>query len=942
MTQFIPSTASFQDRFLYLCPTPDEKIVLRLTNYYRQPDFGIRAPWQPAPRMQGIPVEKIKFHARVLTLLAKAGIYPPPLLQVAGGPPKPGGILEGPVLFVPEGKTQQRYLNRTSTEAEAKRNAFSSQSGSLADGAEGMVEIEMEPKQLTALERYQRSIDEKFNSILREDGITRVPPPLQPSFDTRPWYTSENLAEIDNDIEHDLYLSDNKENVPEEIKIPTINIISGARRWASGIRRRAPWQRFSRRKREEIEMESKIPVFSIDMSEADDEDEDEEPLGGVGEEVKHEPTPAEVTWWNSMTENVRQHKFTYIWLTSLFFVLPARINFPYMIYKRLESEEPDPLMLLYYKLRADNWFRANFSPANWQFIIKTGDRPKLFVFMSSITADVFYFDRDISRLWHISKAILEKRDLWAIQVFGWVVYDILFRVSNNELLKKFTASKTLRHYDWCYILSRINEQSRVVCETWMTTQRETENVLTAFADAHKLIMVDDNRANRLSNFDSLVSVLQTINNLAPFSDPWVEKVVRLARNCSLFDSLKEEAFIAAANAILKDPLSYPNYSKGVVEAFLNRYFGKTKSGFDAELGVFSGPISEALASNKSLVNPVTELLNFMDMYKKRDTLDSIAYEVANNRFAQHHSFGNARSFQDALDKLDLSDFRGVSSLEWDFIFQLVSACKMGFMSELKKTETDVLTIKANGIVPPNLGRLYNQGPIVLEKERAEILALVDVRRDSSATALPGRRLLDDTVLPQLVSASVATLFFSSAPNYVITQLQDKLIFYLPNLQDYSSASGLSGFISVSPPSETHSTELVLYSKEFQNTPNGLVFLSDTWNATKMYFYENAYMLSVATAGFVISLGDPDFFLTSMVLKSGADLSKSLISTAWRSSMWTKVAVVGSAGVVAVYGPNKVKETIENVVKGVVNYGPLLILGAGFAVLMPMLKRKRIE
>ena len=59
------------------CPVPNERTVQRLKDAHKSYNFSLRLPWQSAPAPRYYDEQDVLFYARILTMLAAKGIYPP-------------------------------------------------------------------------------------------------------------------------------------------------------------------------------------------------------------------------------------------------------------------------------------------------------------------------------------------------------------------------------------------------------------------------------------------------------------------------------------------------------------------------------------------------------------------------------------------------------------------------------------------------------------------------------------------------------------------------------------------------------------------------------------------------------------------------------------------------------------------------------------------------
>ena len=140
-----PVILSLRELVKDLIPEPDAKIVNRLISYFPSNNFKIRAPWSLLPNnVATYDLENVKFYARILTMLAQLGVYPPVKTQIQGITPSKifstfSPSFDGPIQISPSGSASCRFLRRRSSSEETKHNVLSDSEGSLSDASEGML-----------------------------------------------------------------------------------------------------------------------------------------------------------------------------------------------------------------------------------------------------------------------------------------------------------------------------------------------------------------------------------------------------------------------------------------------------------------------------------------------------------------------------------------------------------------------------------------------------------------------------------------------------------------------------------------------------------------------------------------------------------------------------------------------------------------------------------
>lgn len=173
------------------CPVPNERTVQRLKDAYKSYDFSLRLPGQSAPAPRYYDEQDVLFYARILTMLAAKGIYPPVLVQAAGGSTTSilPTTIDGPMTFVPEGRSSTRNFIIPRSEDEAKEIARSRNPGSLADAAEGQLPVLQSdvarPAIMAAIDDYEDgAVDDDNDEDLTDDfdkNFEKKYPPYNPN-----------------------------------------------------------------------------------------------------------------------------------------------------------------------------------------------------------------------------------------------------------------------------------------------------------------------------------------------------------------------------------------------------------------------------------------------------------------------------------------------------------------------------------------------------------------------------------------------------------------------------------------------------------------------------------------------------------------------------------------------------------------------------------------
>ena len=400
-----------RERLKDFLPEPDPKIVNRLISYFDYFNPRDRASFYH----HAYDLENVKFYARILTLLAELGIYPPVQVQMAGiTPSKIVSSFDGPLIFAPSEPASTRFLRRTSNSSESKENVLSGEAGSLADASEGMlsdIDSDGEDQVLTLIElvhlrrqpqihldesefKESKSIDEfdmDLDDVLDDDALSDFRGPQ----DTK-------VPSLD-DFK-DVELIDEEEPEMNIIRQTTIRnrAVEAIRR----IRGRLPLLRIPNERRAEIELQiQQRAAFTIDDDNVwDDDDLSSNPFNPPT------PTPIARQWWDRMDPSMRRRFWIWLRYMGWYMLIPiALIPQLLLITKKQKTEFEDPLVTMFNQLKKTNWFRNQFPTFYWRDIIANSSRDDNFLFLTQMLGDdknnytYFHFYEDLVLVWVILK-----------------------------------------------------------------------------------------------------------------------------------------------------------------------------------------------------------------------------------------------------------------------------------------------------------------------------------------------------------------------------------------------------------------------------------------------------------------------------------------------------------------------------------------------------------
>ena len=739
--------------------------------------------------------------------------------------------------------------------------------------------------------------------------------------------TQQDAQQIEN--EFDVQEVEPIEEQPFEMNIVRpLTMLQRASIWSQSIRRRLPYTNARTEQKRQLESEL-MPIFSI-------ADEDLEEFSDVDlNDVKQPelPPPVVRTWWRNLNPIERARKFQYYKEMAAFLLIPVGVLVQGLfLHKNLSTQEVDPLMTLYYQLPADNFFKKNYSALDWAFVIPQTDRALNFRLMNYLNdVRIKYYQEDIIQLWDSHLHIADRSITPNVAIQWFIIFRdmYLFRGNNPDLLKVCFQSNLFKEYEWIYILNAIKYNQRIWISTYLNSKKPiTDTILKASTDAKKELYSELRQPIRKQTFMYLTAAFK--NNLidipeVEYTDDWQKEMFKLFELSNFKLTFARQAFQTLLFEISTNPELYSNNAKDIVTLFLHRFNTSPESDLVPPFNDLSGALVSE--DNKSLY--VNQTLQAMNKYYN-EGLDPLAYMVLNNHF--RNPVRTFAGFGDAVKALDLPpNFPARACLQ---ILSAISYDAIGFM---KKLGDDLKNVQEPPVSLPSV-RLFNQG-IASNYSFESNIALPNSSRNLRSIGYTSTsiKLYDPTNAVTSAVVPWDELNFVRCANYTLTVWKDYLVAVIDTVSDKSKdinvilfrIVGMDDFGEV----PNSNASVVVYSKPMSPTPTGVVLKQDHWTS-----FEFGVLAQTGLTLGAIVLTDHIFNMdVGIVLAkyTGSILKTALIS--YSKLSFKNQVIVGAIGSATyIYGPTKMIEKVQDIVKSVSGAGAgigilVLLSGAGFVL-----------
>ena len=936
-----------------LIPEPDPQIVKALIADYGGFDWSIRLPFQSAPAPASYDLEEVRFFARILTMLAKMGIYPPAQVQTQGGGKLPsiGGSFDGPTQITPTGSASGRYLNVPQSEDDIKRNALSSQPGGLADAARGQVPAVAtsgRPQVSAAMRAFQDrfdDIDAAYENI--PDAQVTVTRPAVTAVDSERKRNDSILIEMSNlvDTYGEAYDSDvffEPGDIPEEFRdmpgsvfstpreIPDqyanmpvsqiavqrqFEVVRNINRLNVGIRRRLNRLRRVTPETRERVIELLPPLETPSSSEMDDSEFD----GNDGQQDQKELQdqwaarhPRAVLWFRNLGAR-RYVRYEFIRKVAGYLLIPVLLSPALLLHKNVNQEVEDDLVRLFRALPTTHWFR-DLSIDTWAFLVTVTPRADNYILLQRVYTGVANFDEDTGVLWVITKLLHDGDQAKALAWFELIKSDVAYRYPNRrELAQIMAPTNLLRGFEWCYVLKANPSQLNLVLN--FTTANPpitpTTELVLAIKKAQQTIDTEYTQPNRTNTFDELFAAfaqLLVMQNES-FSNAWISAMMQLYDLSNFWAAFGRDSFGIVLNTMATRSQSFSQDAPLVLEAFLKRFHR------DGEEMAEFGPLSDAIRYEEDPIVLVHQFLFKCKNYFNDQHLDALAYSFLNSD-GQNLTFAQAAGSVEGDDTLKKA------------IYVLMGAANAGVFDFVNRLRGELASVSEL----PNYLRSVG-------------LARSGVTQDTSMVpqrASQNRQLLSVT---DLILETRADLY--RVGNQAMFEFQQGLGFALRDAQNVinivtvSRPRGAVMQLPEKPSDQNASLAVQLYRKPAVKTDAGAYLFGDEWVSYSFTF--------VATASICWLVDDPNGFFAALplVLSSLRSAAVSSLTAFQSASPWTQSAVVGSSLVVYTYGPKKVAQTITEIIPDVaagtvsaVKNLPIVLACVGGLLLLSSVANKR--
>ena len=390
-----------KDQLRKVVPEPDAAIVKRLISYYEGSNYAIRAPWQSSPTRAYYDLEVVKDFARILTLLQAMSIYPPAQVktmgkyQVSGKKGNVPGNFEGPVQVTPSENASSRSFNVLNDEKEEKKNAMSSDAGSLVDGAEGQDVAIFGTSSGQRQVQYMIAEHEMGERTEVKDESEEVEFKMD-DFD----YFSGNTALLTRTIDPELMAAVSR----------TIDL-------------RMPFaDRLSDEKKQFI-TRLVVPRDTVDNA----------------------------LWFRNLGAR-RWARYDFIRKVAGLLLIPIILTPTFLASKNVNQTPEDELVVMFRSLPDDHWFKQ-LGVDVWKILVLKYHRPDSYLLFQRVAQGVIHFSKDVSMLWLIGKLLSE--DSKYVEAWFFLLKEtVRFRAENNDRLIEIVKNTRFftTGYHWAYVL----------------------------------------------------------------------------------------------------------------------------------------------------------------------------------------------------------------------------------------------------------------------------------------------------------------------------------------------------------------------------------------------------------------------------------------------------------------------------------------------------------
>lgn len=706
------SRRDFEKEIAELCPNPNPRTVERLTKRWEKgSDFSFRLPWQSRTNFdkykEGYDEQNVLFYARILTLLAEMGIYPPPEVSMAGGGKLPGPSLSGGpevVTFVPEGSAGTRSLSDAKTEDEAKEIALANNTrGSLADAAEGQLaelrDRNAGPRRvMDALTKYYvkiwRGVKVVHDAHKKDDNKNQPPddielsrpandfPPIRGNYDKDGKLAfsieddaeeeaelqkianlpQESFADIDpgpyagndsysdnvlDDMDLNDWKSDDQDALWAARRIPaTRRAMQSIDRVANVLRRRLPWSRLTDEQKRYVNRG--LPPGYVNQNARDE--------AVLWESDDYDPP---VSWWLRLGR--RRARIRLNWMQKMMwrFLIFAGLIVPgaALYYREGEGEKEDELITLFRALPADNFFRREFDLFSWAKLIPITPRAENYLLLRQVGDDALPIYRmDVNLVQIISRDMKTMRPgaTYTLDLFKAFKADMKYRATHVTELTKIAHAFD---EDWAYGLTCAAQGSDPhglhAISAFLESGLQPDNDLRkAIIDAWIDGRMEHQTPRRELKFEKTVAAFSNALKFSKdFRTPWMKEMMTLYHSSKFDVTLEQLAFTNVLRQLEVNASLYQDNAKSVVKDFLRRY---TKDGDPNNVLPFQHNL-HALKYGEDIFAPVSQLLQAMASYRNDGQMDALAYEFLNKKWEQHNAQTPYDTFADAMASFELSD-----------------------------------------------------------------------------------------------------------------------------------------------------------------------------------------------------------------------------------------------------------------------------------------------
>lgn len=711
----------FEKELEELCPNPNPRTVERLTKDWES-GFEVSTyvlPWKRNEKYKdGYNPKNVLFYARILTLLAEMGIYPPPEVSaMGGGGPSLGGGPEA-YAFVPEGNSSSHSLRVANSEEEAKEIVNSSEQGGLADAARGQLP-QLRDRNNFSTRRILAAVVNQARRLVIWSGVVKDTTTTHKKNDDDHKPADVELTELDDffdDVEDEkkkpvahtpiyfappfqgnrdaagnpiFVIEDDDEKAISNLPQDSFNDMNPgpfegseeiSRRFVQAMeldsdefgeleddelrnaarrhpRFRAAMQRLDRAA---TQIRRRLPWSRL-TPEQKARVEDLLPPAIRGnfdnEEVLWQADEPAVSWWRRLGSRRARSRISWMQIIMWRFLLPLSIltSGVVLYYREGEGDKEDELVTLYRALPDTNWFKQGLDLFSWVKIIPMTPRHDNYVLLHQIAnPELLHFVADTSYLWKIGQLVRASEYDHYLQYFNVFKSDMLYRSTHNAELTKLVKNKGMWDFAMVYVAQSTHPRGLPLMSAFFDSGLPPTQELI---DQQKKVNTPITLEHQTAQ-----RTLKFEELLAAFANAIKHtkdfRTPWMKEMMKLYHTSKFSSTLEqlAFTNVLRDLELNSSLYQDDAKSVLSDFLRRytTKDGDINNVVPFQQNLN-ALKYNEDIFAPVKQLLETMAAFRNDGKMDALAYEFLNQKWEQHSAQTEYKTFEDAVAAFELSE-----------------------------------------------------------------------------------------------------------------------------------------------------------------------------------------------------------------------------------------------------------------------------------------------